>query len=407
MKKIKLPLEMANGVMVTKSLEELKENWDLEKIVEHFVTGKLITWLNDRYYTDLAEKVENLPKDGDSRKLQQALCRVFEMPCEELELDVDEIAERKRRQDLLRQFTSDDEILKNVDKVAFDQEDLAYLLDDEIAEIYLFNNKFTIPLNVEGKKYIGIGDNVVAEIRSKKPVNFAERGIAFSNVKFDEKYATIHEVVPEKPKFSAKVGDIIKLGEWGGEEIEWLVINRKEGRLTLLSKYIIDSRPYDFKYRKGVTWETSTIRSWLNSDFFDDAFTDNEKKIVMVSDVRAHVVSRFPNRPQGNNTCDRVYLLSVEECERYWDLEDVRLSIPTRFAVQRGVHVDRGTGTTAWWWLRSRGEPSEDCTVRSSCVIDYGNGNGNEIGEVGDCTNVSYQGIRPVIQVDIEGIQNL
>ena len=333
MKKIKLPLEMANGVMV-RSLDELKENWDLEKVVEHFVTGKLTTWLNDRYYTDLAEKVENLPKDGDGRKLQQALCRVFEVPCEELELDVDEIAERKRRQDLLRQYTSDDEVFKNVDKVAFDQEDLAYLLDDEIDEIYLFNNKFTIPLTVEGKKYIGVGDNVVAEIRSKKPVNFVERGIAFSNVKFDEKYAAIHKVVPEKPKFSAKVGDIITLGKWNIkpcgdvnefsnaldderkkrtsdgtlDDVEWKILVIENGRALVVSKYCVDNRPYNNYISEKNIWSKSSLRNWLNTVFYEEAFSSTEKDCV---------VSTAVADSEGGGSVNKIWILTKEEIEKY------------------------------------------------------------------------------------------
>lgn len=223
MKKIKLPLEMANGVMV-RTIDELKENWDIAKIVEHFISGKLVTWLNDRYYSDIAEKIENLPKD-DGKKLQQALCKAFDMPCEDVELDVDEIAERKRRKDLLRQYTSDEKILDNVDHVAFDQEELADLLDEGIAEIYLCNNKFIIPLNVSGKKYVGVGDNVIAEIRSKEAVDFNKLGIEFENVKFDAQYEALiaenkaeeekqrqAEIEREKALRAKKPGDIIKFG---------------------------------------------------------------------------------------------------------------------------------------------------------------------------------------------------
>ena len=76
MKKIKLPLEMANGVMV-RTLDELKENWDLEKIVGYFCDGRLVTWLNDRYYTDLAEQVEKITAKG--AEAQKQLCAVFGM----------------------------------------------------------------------------------------------------------------------------------------------------------------------------------------------------------------------------------------------------------------------------------------------------------------------------------------
>jgi len=395
MKKIKLPLEMANGVMV-RTIDELKENWDLTKVVEHFVSGKLVTWLNDRYYSDIAEKIENLPKD-DGKKLQQALCKAFDMLCEDVELDVDEIAERKRRKDLLRQYTSDEKILDNVDYVAFDQEDLAYLLDDELPEIYLFNNKFTIPLNVEDKKYIGIG-NVVAEIRSKKPVNFKERNIEFVNVKFDDKYQEIHVVVPEKKKCAdKKVGDVINFGQWGGEVIEWLIVSLKDGNAILLSRYIIDSKPYNLVRDNRVTWETCTLRKWLNEEFYEDAFDDDEKKAIVISNVRAHIAPRFPSTYQGGDVTDYIYLLSVEECQRYWCLGIVEKSEPTKFAIQRGVHIEP-VNRCAWWWLRTRVKDE----VRAAHIFSYDDGHMDINDNGGDCVDGNYNGIRPVLQINLQ-----
>ena len=46
-KKIKFALEMKDGIQV-RNLEDLRDNFDLEKTVGYFLDGKLITWLNDR-----------------------------------------------------------------------------------------------------------------------------------------------------------------------------------------------------------------------------------------------------------------------------------------------------------------------------------------------------------------------
>ena len=78
-KKIKLPLEMANGVAV-RTIEELKENWDLEKIVSYYRNGRLLTWLNDRYYDEQAEQLKLLEDVTDAHELQNKLCGIFDMP---------------------------------------------------------------------------------------------------------------------------------------------------------------------------------------------------------------------------------------------------------------------------------------------------------------------------------------
>ena len=193
-KKIKLPLEMANGVAV-RTIEELKENWDLEKIVSYYHNGRLLTWLNDRYYDEQAERIQALDKDSDANELQKQICGIFDIPfTEEETVDVKAVAARNEKLNKLRKLTSDDEILKNVDKVAFNQEELADLLDEDEPVIYLADNKFSIPLTVKNKKYIGVGDTT-AVISSNKVVDFKALGIYFVNIRFDEKYNEIFKPV--------------------------------------------------------------------------------------------------------------------------------------------------------------------------------------------------------------------
>ena len=195
MKKIKLPLEMANGVMV-RSLDELRENWDLEKIVGYFGDGRLVTWLNDRYYTDLAERVQKITAIG--AEAQEQLCAVFGMEFKQDEVvDAEAVAERKRKLDLVRQYTSDDEVLKNIDHVAFNQEDLADLLDEDVEKIYLCNGKFVIPLGIRNKEYVGLG-NAEIYIGKDEWIDFDKLGIKFRDVKFDAKYAEVADGSPDK-----------------------------------------------------------------------------------------------------------------------------------------------------------------------------------------------------------------
>ena len=189
-KKIKLPLEMANGVTV-RTIEELKENWDLEKIVFYYNNGRLLTWLNDRYYSEQAQQLKMLVTIADAHELQKQLCSIFDMPfVEEESVDVEAVAVKNEKLAKLRKLTSDDEILKNAEKAAFNQEELAELLDDDVPVIYLANNTFTIPVTVKNKKYVGVGA-VTAVINSKKPIDFDALGIIFKNIKFDDNYNSL------------------------------------------------------------------------------------------------------------------------------------------------------------------------------------------------------------------------
>ena len=177
---------MANGVQV-RTLDELKENWDLEKALNYYINGKLQTWLTDRYYTELADEVAALNGITDNTELQHKLCGIFGIEMEEDIVDVEAVAERNRRLEILRQYTADDAVLKNVDKVAFNQEELADLLDEDENVIYLCDNKYSIPLSLKGKKYIGLGD-VEIQINSKEYVDFAKLEIELVNVHFNKEY---------------------------------------------------------------------------------------------------------------------------------------------------------------------------------------------------------------------------
>ena len=397
MKKIKLPLEMANGVMV-RTLDELKENWDLEKIVGYFGDGRLVTWLNDRYYTDLAEQVEKITAKG--AEAQKELCAIFGIEFKQDEVvDAEALAERKRKLDILRQITSDDEVLKNVDSVAFNQEDLADLLDEGVEKIYLCNGKFSVPLNISGKKYIGVADAEVY-IGKDELQDFDKLGISFENVRFDEKYQKLVDAKSKKQEEerkseeerikaekSVKVGDIIKLGEWHSDPIEWQVLEVKDGKALLLSKYALACRKYHNSI-ENITWENCDLRKWLNVEFFQKAFSGDAAKCVMESHVSAHYNPEYSTDP-GYNTNDKVFLLSVKEVLKYFKSDEERICMPLSFVKSEGASIaDNGA---CRWWLRSPGSIA-------SFVANVGSYGTVESTGGADCDNSV---VRPACWIDL------
>lgn len=201
-KKIRFPLEMKNSVQV-RTLSELKEHWDIDKIEGYFLDGKLETWLRDRYYEAEAEKVSEL--DGNDKNRRQKLCEIFGMEYEadEGELaDAEELRDKQARVGRLRQYTNDKNILDHIEHVAFDTEEILDAFDAGAETIYLVNNEFEIPLQVKNKKYIGVG-KVIAKIDSNEPVDFEALGIRFENVDFDAKYAEVSKAENFDEKFAA------------------------------------------------------------------------------------------------------------------------------------------------------------------------------------------------------------
>ena len=165
MAKIKFPLEMANGEQV-RTLGDLKDNFDIEKVVGYFLDGKLKTWLEDRYYEDESEAIDLL--DKDDRDLAKKLCNIFGVYFEETKnVDAEAIAEKNARLEKLKQFTDDEEIIKNIDLVAFNQEELGDLYDKGADKIYLCDGEFNIPKSKQDLEYVEFGNAVVNGLKIK------------------------------------------------------------------------------------------------------------------------------------------------------------------------------------------------------------------------------------------------
>ena len=177
-KKIRYALKMNN--VDVRSLESLKDNFDLEKVTAYFLNGKLLEWLEDRYYEDEAEKIRNLDKNADN--FAQKLCKVFGVEYHNEELDLKATAMLDENLAKLKQLTDDNEILSHAAQVAFSQEDLAYLLDEDATTIYLCGEKFSIPASFENRKYIGILGKPTIKISIKTFGELEANGIAFENV---------------------------------------------------------------------------------------------------------------------------------------------------------------------------------------------------------------------------------
>lgn len=186
-KKIRFPLVLAEGAQV-RSLDELREHFDLETILGYYKTGKLLTWLEDRYLEGEAKAVRAL--DETAPDFQLRLCEALQVEYTGSDVDLEAIRIRQERLVRLRTMTDEDEFLQNIDSVAFDQEELADLLDEERTTVYLCGKRFTVPALRKGVTYVGINEPEV-KISGELPENFDELGITFRACKVDR---------PEPPK---------------------------------------------------------------------------------------------------------------------------------------------------------------------------------------------------------------
>ncbi len=201
---------------------------------------------------------------------------------------------------------------------------------------------------------------------------------------------------------SIHVGDIYPFGAYeqdnkpssGKEDIEWIVLEKDGTSLLLISKYALDCQQYISSYT-SVTWESSALRSWLNGSFLNTAFRPEEQARIRSTTVAADENPSYGTSP-GNDTTDKVFLLSIPEANRYFPSDEARKCIPTEYAIAQGVYRSRTCTLdgipTCWWWLRSPGnDPCYAADVnRAGTVYEYGSYVSRNTG-----------GIRPALWIDL------
>ena len=181
-----------------------------------------------------------------------------------------------------------------------------------------------------------------------------------------------YRATPEKCRI---VGEHVTFGTYPQTEdgtdrtpIEWEVMDYDEenGKALLLSFYGLDQVPYN-REQVPVTWETCTLRAWLNDEFLNTAFTPEEQAAILTTDVgNSREDSYGWSTPSGNDTQDRIFLLSYAEANKYLQVQfgvkhrTVSRMTPTNYAHAKGSYIYREFRTTdgsktAWWFLRSPG----------------------------------------------------
>lgn len=141
---------------------------------------KIVTWLRDRYENNIADAIAELDKTDP--ELPKKVSDIFDVPYDEKsEEDLKQAAERAEKIRRLKEFTDEKQYADEIDKVAFDQDELYDLLDEEVNEIYLCGERFAIPLSVQDVSYKGINNPVVV-IDSKTEVDWLAKGITLKEL---------------------------------------------------------------------------------------------------------------------------------------------------------------------------------------------------------------------------------
>ncbi len=169
------------------------------------------------------------------------------------------------------------------------------------------------------------------------------------------------------PRLNLQVGDTFRFGQYPQgangkvQPIEWRVLTVENGRALVISEKLLDCVKYN-EVKTDVTWETCTLRKWMNGEFLNKAFSSSEQSKI------ATVTNQNPDNPEygtqgGRATQDRIFVLSIEEANQYFRNDGDRMAAPTGYAKKQGAWASDISSLpsgekTGWWWLRSPGSNS-------------------------------------------------
>lgn len=192
------------------------------------------------------------------------------------------------------------------------------------------------------------------------------------------------------------VGDIVTFGSYPQTEsgkdntpIEWQVLDIQDGKALLISKYALDCQPYNVS-NMDMTWETCSLRAWLNGTFLDSAFRSEDTGRILKTEVTADQNPKYL-ADAGRSTKDRIFLLSAPEAEKYLASDVMRQCRATEFARAQGAYVS--SRENCWWWLRTPGYLGSS----AANVSFYGT-----VGFNGIAVNNMRGSVRPAMWVNLD-----
>lgn len=256
-------------------------------------------------------------------------------------------------------------------------------------------------------------DEMISEKRYNRAIELAEQQdyvdafVLLRGLNRADAQAKLEEIIPlcgeDVLLQVAQVGCKVYFGAYeqdnntsnGKEDIAWLVLAKENNRILVISDKALDCQPYNY-LMVNITWETCSLRQWLNDTFFNMAFSSVEQAMIADTNALPDKNLMFSTDP-GNATMDKVFLLSIDEVNRYFDSDAARECVPSTYAKENGaltsIGYTKGDKGTCRWWLRSPGGGYNYAAGVSS---------GGDIREFGYSVNYDRNAVRPALWINLD-----
>lgn len=154
----------------------------------------------------------------------------------------------------------------------------------------------------------------------------------------------------------------------------WCVLDIQGDKALMITEDVVEKHPYNLNY-VYVTWDTCTLRQYLNGEFFSKFSC--ECKALILSTNLLNSDNPLYGTKGGNDSKDSIFLLSIDEVKKYFENDDERVA---NFA-----------GKARWWWLRTPGIKGHAAGVRTN----------GDINDYGRRIDFSAGGVRPALWLNL------
>ena len=171
-----------------------------------------------------------------------------------------------------------------------------------------------------------------------------------------------------------QVGDVFRYGSYAAEkdptgqkeEIRWKVLEKKDDEIFVISVCVLDAKHYNDS-GSYKPWSSCTLRTWLNDNFFNAAFSSDEQSRILAKTVWAQSTNGS-NQSAGEDTKDKIFILSQNQVHTYFRTKEAQIAYPTESVKRTGVAFINEELGSCWWWVRNPGVKED----RALCVNSGG-----------------------------------